>query len=41
MKAIIIGIVGQEGAYLAQFLLEKGYTVYGRCRRMSLVKLWK
>ncbi len=29
-KAIITGITGQDGAYLAEFLLKKGYIVYGR-----------
>jgi len=28
-SALITGITGQDGAYLAQFLLEKGYKVYG------------
>jgi len=34
-KAIITGITGQDGAYLAEFLLEKGYEVYGTFRRIS------
>ncbi|MGB5279485.1 MAG: GDP-mannose 4,6-dehydratase [Gammaproteobacteria bacterium] len=34
-KALITGITGQDGAYLAQFLLEKGYAVYGLVRRSS------
>lgn len=34
--ALIIGITGQDGAYLAHFLLEKGYTVHGIKRRTSL-----
>jgi len=29
MKALILGVTGQDGAYLAQLLLNKGYTVYG------------
>ena len=33
--AIITGITGQDGAYLAQLLLEKGYTVYGTYRRAA------
>lgn len=33
--ALITGITGQDGAYLAQLLLEKGYTVYGAVRRTS------
>lgn len=37
MKAIITGIVGQDGDYLAELLLEMGYTVYGTCRRTRSV----
>ncbi|HUM67094.1 MAG TPA: GDP-mannose 4,6-dehydratase, partial [Chitinophagaceae bacterium] len=33
--ALITGITGQDGAYLAEFLLEKGYTVHGIKRRSS------
>ena len=40
-KAIITGITGQDGAYLAEFLLEKGYTVYGTYRRTSSVNFWR
>ncbi len=39
--AIITGITGQDGAYLAQFLLNKGYTVYGTYRRTSSVNFWR
>lgn len=35
-KALITGITGQDGAYLAEFLLEKGYIVHGIKRRSSL-----
>jgi GDPmannose 4,6-dehydratase len=35
-KALITGITGQDGAYLAEFLLEKGYEVHGIKRRASL-----
>ncbi len=35
-KALITGITGQDGAYLAEFLLEKGYIVHGVKRRSSL-----
>lgn len=35
-KALITGITGQDGAYLAEFLLKKGYTVHGLKRRTSL-----
>lgn len=34
-NALITGITGQDGSYLAEFLLEKGYTVYGLVRRLS------
>lgn len=40
-KAIITGITGQDGAYLAQFLLEKGYKVYGTYRRSSSMNFWR
>lgn len=40
-KAIITGITGQDGAYLAQLLLEKGYQVYGTYRRTSSVNFWR
>jgi GDPmannose 4,6-dehydratase len=39
--AIITGITGQDGAYLAQLLLENGYTVYGTYRRTSSVNFWR
>src|SRR6201990_1970216 len=35
-KALITGITGQDGAYLAEFLLKKGYEVHGVKRRASL-----
>jgi len=34
--ALITGVTGQDGAYLAEFLLEKGYKVHGIKRRTSL-----
>lgn len=37
MKAIITGITGQDGSYLADFLLNKGYEVHGIKRRSSLL----
>lgn len=40
-RAIITGITGQDGAYLAQLLLEKGYSVYGTFRRTSSVNFWR
>ena len=39
--AIITGISGQDGAYLAELLLDKGYQVYGTYRRTSSVNLWR
>jgi GDPmannose 4,6-dehydratase len=36
-KALITGITGQDGSYLAEFLLEKGYIVHGIKRRTSLI----
>jgi len=35
-KALITGISGQDGSYLAEFLLEKDYEVYGIIRRNSV-----
>ncbi|MDC6471605.1 GDP-mannose 4,6-dehydratase [Luminiphilus sp.] len=40
-RAIITGITGQDGAYLTQLLLEKGYTVFGTFRRTSSVNFWR
>jgi len=37
-KALITGITGQDGSYLADFLLEKGYDVFGMVRRSSMEK---
>ncbi len=37
-KALITGITGQDGSYLAEFLLAKGYEVYGMVRRTSTVR---
>ena len=39
--ALITGITGQDGAYLAQLLLDKGYSVYGAYRRTSSVNFWR
>lgn len=41
MKAVVTGITGQDGAYLAELLLEKGYEVYGTYRRTSSVNFWR
>lgn len=40
-KAIVTGITGQDGAYLAELLLNKGYKVYGTFRRSSSVNFWR
>jgi len=39
--AIVTGITGQDGAYLAELLLSKNYTVYGTYRRTSSVNFWR
>lgn len=39
--ALVTGITGQDGAYLAELLLAKGYTVYGTYRRTSSVNFWR
>ena len=44
-KALITGITGQDGSYLSEFLLKKGYKVYGLVRRVALEdeahRLWR
>jgi GDPmannose 4,6-dehydratase len=44
-RALITGITGQDGSYLAEFLLEKGYEVHGMVRRVALEapqhRLWR
>ena len=40
-SAVVTGITGQDGAYLTQLLLEKGYEVYGTYRRTSSVNFWR
>ena len=40
-RAVVTGVTGQDGAYLTQLLLEKGYTVYGTFRRTSSVNFWR
>ncbi|MFH1058518.1 MAG: GDP-mannose 4,6-dehydratase [Pseudomonadota bacterium] len=40
-RALITGVTGQDGAYLAAFLLEKGYEVFGTFRRLSTPNLWR
>ncbi len=39
--AVVTGITGQDGAYLAQHLLRKGYVVFGTFRRGSSVNFWR
>ena len=39
--AVVTGITGQDGAYLAELLLSKGYRVYGTYRRTSSVNFWR
>jgi GDPmannose 4,6-dehydratase len=40
-RALITGITGQDGSYLAELLLEKGYEVYGVVRRASTTNYWR
>ncbi len=40
-KAVVTGITGQDGAYLAELLLSRGYTVYGTYRRTSYANFWR
>ena len=40
-SALITGITGQDGAYLANFLIKKGYEVYGIYRRLSTPNFWR
>ena len=39
--ALITGITGQDGSYLAELLLEKGYEVHGIVRRSSLINTYR
>lgn len=41
LRALITGITGQDGAYLAQFLLKKGYKVFGTYRKSSSQNFWR
>ncbi|MDD2430945.1 MAG: GDP-mannose 4,6-dehydratase [Firmicutes bacterium] len=41
MRALITGITGQDGSYLAELLLSKGYKVYGLVRRLSTRNYWR
>src|SRR5689334_7321827 len=40
-RALITGITGQDGSYLAEWLLEQGYEVFGVVRRSSAPNLWR
>ena len=40
-KALITGVTGQDGAYLAKYLLEQGYEVYGMITRRSTPSTWR
>ena len=40
-KAIVTGVTGQDGAYLTELLLNKGYRVFGTYRRTSSVNFWR
>ena len=40
-RALITGITGQDGSYLAELLLDKGYQVFGMVRRSSAPNLWR
>ncbi len=40
-RALITGITGQDGSYLAELLLEKGYEVFGLVRRSSAPNVWR
>lgn len=40
-RALITGVTGQDGAYLAKLLLEKGYKVFGTYRRTSSTNFWR
>jgi GDPmannose 4,6-dehydratase len=40
-RALITGITGQDGSYLAEFLLSKGYEVWGVVRRSSSITTWR
>lgn len=40
-RALITGITGQDGAFLARYLLDKGYTIFGMYRRLSTPNFWR
>jgi GDPmannose 4,6-dehydratase len=39
--ALVAGVTGQDGAYLSEFLLNRGYTVFGTFRRTSSANFWR
>ena len=39
MRALITGVTGQDGSYLAELLLEKGYEVYGMVRNKDAISM--
>lgn len=41
MRALVTGVTGQDGAYLADYLLSKGYDVFATYRRSSSVNFWR
>jgi len=41
VRALVTGITGQDGSYLAEFLLDKGYDVYGMVRRSSVENFYR
>lgn len=41
MRALVTGVTGQDGAYLADLLLKRGYQVYGTYRRLSTPNFWR
>ena len=40
-RAIVTGITGQDGSYLAELLLDEGYEVWGMIRRLSAPNVWR
>src|SRR5262245_34646488 len=40
-RALITGITGQDGSYLAELLLDNGYEVFGMIRRLSAPNVWR
>jgi len=40
-RALITGITGQDGSYLAELLLDEGYEVFGLTRRLSASNYWR